>query len=164
MKELSIRDAKEKDYPSVIRLNDALVEYTSQMDLERLGYLASLAAYFRVALSDDRVVAFLLAMKNGVSYQNDNYGWFTTRYSSFLYIDRVVVDGAFQGCGIGTILYRDIFLYARIEGIPIITCEINVVPPNKVSAAFHSRHGFNEVGNQWICESQKKVSMQVAFL
>ncbi len=160
MKNVSICDAYEKDYPAIVKLNDVAVEYTSPMDLERLIYLASLAAYFRAAVFDGQVVAFLLAMKDGVSYKNDNYGWFSSLYDSFLYIDRVVVAGEFQSSGIGTQLYRDIFSYARQEEIPIITCEINAVPPNEVSAAFHTRLGFSEVGSQWICDGRKKVSMQ----
>jgi len=160
LKKVSICDAHKKDYPAIVTLNDNAVEFTSPMDLERLSYLASLAAYFRIAVSDGQVVAFLLAMKEGVSYQNDNYGWFSSRYESFLYIDRVVVAGEFQGSGIGTKLYRDIFSYARQGQIPILTCEINAVPPNEVSAAFHARLGFSEVGSQWICNGQKKVSMQ----
>jgi len=160
LKKVSICDAYEKDYPAIVKLNDVAVEFTSPMDLKRLGFLAALAAYFRIAMSDDQTVAFLLAMKDGVPYQNDNYEWFSSRYQKFLYIDRVVVAEEFQGSGIGTQLYQDIFSYARQEEIPILTCEINAVPPNDVSAAFHARLGFSEVGSQWICEGQKKVSMQ----
>jgi len=161
---VSICDALEKDYPAIVKLNDVAVEFTSPMDLKRLSFLASLTAYFRIAVSDDQVVAFLLAMKDGVPYQNDNYEWFRSRYNRFLYIDRVVVAGEFQGSGIGTQLYQDIFSYARQEEIPIITCEINAVPPNEVSSAFHARLGFSEVGSQWICDGQKKVSMQALFI
>lgn len=163
LKEIAIRDAHKEDYQSIVKLNDIAVEYTSPMDLERLSLLASLAAYFRVAVSDGRVVAFLLAMKDGVPYHNDNYGWFTSRYKSFLYIDRVVVADEFQRYGIGTKLYKDLFTSAWQEKIPIITCEINAVPPNEISAAFHARLGFSEVGSQWICEGQKQVSMQAAI-
>jgi uncharacterized protein len=163
-KKVSICDAPEKDYPAIVKLNDVAVEFTSPMDLKRLSFLASLTAYFRIAVSDNQVVAFLLAMKDGVPYQNDNYEWFRSRYQKFLYIDRVVVAGEFQGSGIGTQLYQDIFSYARQEEIPIITCEINAVPPNEVSAAFHARLGFSEVGSQWICDGQKKVSMQALFI
>ncbi len=160
MKKVSINDIHINDYPAIVTLNENAVEFTSPMDLERLSYLASLAAYFRIAVSDGQLVAFLLAMKEGVSYQNDNYGWFSSRYESYLYIDRVVVARGFQGSGIGTQLYHDIFSYARQEEIPILTCEINAVPPNEVSAAFHARLEFSEVGSQWICNSQKKVTMQ----
>lgn len=164
MKNIAIRDAREEDYPFVVKLNDTSEEYTSPMDLDRLRFLASLATYFRVAVSDGRVIAFLLAMKVGVPYQNDNYAWFAARYDSFLYIDRIVVAEEFQGCGIGTKLYEDIIAYARQEPFPYITCEINMIPPNEKSAAFHSRLGFNEVGSQWIGEGQKKVSMKALYI
>jgi len=163
-KKIHIRDAHDNDYPSVVRLNDEVVEQTSPMNLERLNYLSSLAAYFKVAVSDDQVVAFLLAMKNGASYQNGNYEWFCSRYHSFLYVDRIIVDSTFQGCGIGTKLYRDLFRFAQASGIPLITCEINVVPPNEISTAFHARIGFSEAGSQWICKGLKKVSMQTALV
>ena len=163
MEGISIRDVQTEDCPAIVGLNDGEVEHTSPMDLKRLSLLASLAAYFRVALSGDRVVAFLLAMKDGVPYQNDNYGWFSSRYSSFLYIDRIVVGSDFQGCGIGTLLYQDVFTFSRQTGIPMITCEINTIPPNKRSAAFHAGFGFREVGSQCFFEGRKKVSMQAAF-
>jgi len=161
---IAIRDARAENYPAVVKLNEAVVEQTSPMVLERLNQLVTLTSYFRVAVTVDRLVAFLLAMREGVPYQNDNYSWFTSRYDRFLYVDRVVVASEFQGCGIGTKLYRNLFSYAMQEEVPVITCEINAVPPNEVSAAFHARLGFSEVGSQWICEGRKKVSMQAALL
>jgi len=161
---ISIRDAQKEDYPAIVRLNDGEVEHTSPMDMKRLSLLASLAAYFRVALSGNRIVAFLMAMKDGVPYQNDNYGWFSSRYSSFLYIDRIVVGSDFQGCGIGKLFYQDVFTFSRQTGIPMITCEINTIPSNKRSIAFHAGFGFREVGSQCYFEGRKKVSMQAAFL
>jgi predicted GNAT superfamily acetyltransferase len=42
--------------------------------------------------------------------------------------------------------------------------DINVVPPNKTSLAFHLKHGFSEVGRQRLQSGTKQVSMQVKFL
>ncbi len=164
MNEILIRHALESDYLSVVKLNDAEVEQTSDMDLDRLGYLVSLSSYFTVAVDSSTVIAFLLAMEDGVPYQNDNYKWFSSRYEKFIYIDRVVVDRQFQRSGIGTLLYQNLFSYARQAGKPSITCEINSAPPNEISTAFHTRLGFKEVGSQWISSGQKKVSMQAAQL
>ena len=119
-------------------------------------------SYFRVAMMKDRVIAFLLAMQAGVPYHNDNFSWFSSRYDNFLYIDRIVVERDFQGSGIGSLLYQDVFAFAGNANIPRLTCEINTVPPNRPSTAFHSRHGFVEVGSQWLDDGKKKVSMQVA--
>lgn len=162
MESIYIRDAQVQDYPAIIRLNDSEVEHTSAMDLDRLRDLASLSSYFRVAMMKDRVVAFLLAMQAGAPYHNGNFSWFSSRYDTFLYIDRVVVERDYQGSGVGSLLYQDVFAFAGKANIPRLTCEINTVPPNKPSVAFHSRHGFSEVGSQWLDGGKKKVSMQVA--
>ncbi len=160
MQGIIIRDAAKADYPAIVKLNADAVEYTSIMDLERLKHLASLAAYLRVAETEGRVVAFLLAMQNSAAYENDNFDWFAERYEKFIYVDRVVVDRAYHGRKIGTLLYEDLFAFTRQCCIPLVTCEINSVPSNEPSARFHSCLGFNEVGSQWLGKGQKKVSMQ----
>ena len=159
-----IRDAGEGDDAAIVALNTAEVRHTSPMDADRLRQLASLSAYHRVATRDGRVVAFLLAMRAGADYRNDNFAWFTARYRDFLYVDRIVVEAAAQGHRLGSRLYADLFAFARERGIPRITCEFNVVPPNEPSRLFHARHGFVEAGRQWLDEGRKQVSMQVVEL
>ncbi len=159
-----IRDANEGDYAAIVALNTSEVRHTSPMDADRLRHLASLSAYHRVVVLEGRVVAFLLAMRAGADYRNDNFAWFAARHPDFLYVDRVVVDAAVQGHRLGSRLYADLFAFAREHGIPRITCEFNVVPPNEPSRRFHERHGFVETGGQWLDEGRKQVSMQVAEL
>jgi uncharacterized protein len=164
MENVIIRSATEQDFPEIVELNASEVEYTSVMDEERLRHLHSLSAYHKVAVVDGKIAAFILVMKDGVPYRNDNYEWHTARYQQFLYIDRIVVDQKYQGQKIGSLLYKDLFDYARKHNIPLVCCEINAIPPNKPSQDFHARHGFRETGSQWICNGKKKVSMQVAKL
>ncbi len=164
MSELSIHHVGESDFQAVVDLNDSEVQHTSAMDLSRLKCLHALASYHRVAAAGNLVAAFLLAMEDHVPYENDNYSWFSERYEQFLYIDRVVVGCKFQGRGIGKLLYADLFDYAKQKHIPVVTCEINAIPPNERSSAFHAGLGFREVGSQWICEGQKKVSMQAVLI
>lgn len=159
-----IRDANEGDYAAIVALNMAEVRHTSPMDEDRLRQLASLSAYSRVATLEGRVVAFLLAMRAGADYRNDNFAWFTAQHPDFLYVDRIVVDAAAQGHRLGARLYADLFAFAGEHGVPRITCEFNVVPPNEPSRLFHARHGFVEAGRQWLDEGRKQVSMQVAEL
>ncbi len=159
-----IRDANEGDYAAIVALNMAEVRHTSPMDEDRLRQLASLSAYSRVATLEGRVVAFLLAMRAGADYRNDNFAWFTAQHPDFLYVDRIVVDAAAQGHRLGSRLYADLFAFAGEHGVPRITCEFNVVPPNEPSRLFHARHGFVETGRQWLDEGRKQVSMQVAEL
>ena len=162
--ELLIRDAGEGDDAAIVALNTAEVRHTSPMDADRLRHLASLSPYHRVVVLEGRVVAFLLAMRAGADYRNDNFAWFAARHPDFLYVDRVVVDAAVQGHRLGSRLYADLFAFAREHGIPRITCEFNVVPPNEPSRRFHERHGFVETGRQWLDEGRKQVSMQVVEL
>lgn len=160
MSSIVIRQADKPDFQAIVALNDSEIQHTSAMDIKRLKYLHSLASYHGVALEGEVIAAFLLAMEDHAPYQNDNYSWFSARHEKFLYIDRIVVGHEFQGRGIGKKLYADLFDYARQKKIPLVTCEINSVPPNERSLAFHAGFGFTEVGSQWICEGQKKVSMQ----
>lgn len=162
MDEPVIRHATAADFPRIVALNAAEVAHTSVMDAERLGVLHQAACLHRVAEVDGEVAAFLLAFRDGANYPNPNFDWFAARYPSFVYVDRVVVDARFNGRGVGSLLYRDLFGYARRTGAAVVTCEFNVVPPNEASARFHARWGFAEVGRQWLDEGRKQVSLQAA--
>jgi predicted GNAT superfamily acetyltransferase len=155
-----LRDADAADHDAIVALNATEVRHTSAMDRPRLGELAALAGHRRVATVDGRVAAFLLAMPDHVAYANDNYAWFAARYERFVYVDRVVVGADWQGRRLGSLLYEDLFAWARARAIPRVVCEFNLVPPNEPSRAFHARHGFAEVGRQWL--GDKQVSMQLA--
>ena len=157
-----LRDATAADFPRILALNDAQVQHTSAMDAARLQWLHERAGYHRVACVDGEVAAFLLAFRDGADYPNPNFDWFAARYPRFLYVDRVVVDAAFNGRGLGSQLYRDVFEHARAQGAAVVTCEFNVVPPNEASARFHARWGFAEVGRQWLDGGKKQVSLQAA--
>jgi predicted GNAT superfamily acetyltransferase len=132
------------------------------MDIARLDKLAGLACYHKVACVEGRVVGFLLAMRRGAPYENPNFDWFSRSYPDFLYIDRIVVAGAYRGLKLGSQLYDDLFGFARGDDIPLITCEYNIVPPNGPSQRFHASFGFTEQGTQWVDNGARQVSLQVA--
>jgi predicted GNAT superfamily acetyltransferase len=157
-----IRTVAESDFESILRLNDAEVQQTSQMDLDRLLGLVHMATYCKVATVEEQVAAFLIALREGAPYENDNYRWFASRLPSFLYVDRIVVDSNFFGRRIGSRLYDDLFAFARARGIGTIVCEYNIVPPNSASRAFHEKFGFKELDTQWVAVGTKHVSLQAA--
>ena len=162
MPNILIRNAVPADFAAICALNLAEEQHTSAMDLTRLQVLDRLSAYHKVACVDDCVAAFLLAMRNGAAYVNDNFAWFAHRYARFIYIDRIVVSADHRGLRLGTRLYEDLFAFARREGIPHITCEYNIVPPNEPSRVFHDKFGFHEQGTQWVAAGSKQVSLQMA--
>ena len=157
-----LRPAVPTDHTAICALNLAEQQHTSPMDLARLRELDALSAYHKVICVDGRVAAFLLAMRRGAPYVNDNFAWFDSRYPDFLYIDRIVVSADERGRGLGRLLYEDLFDCARAHGIPLLACEYNVNPPNEASRQFHDRFGFREVGTQWVAQGAKQVSLQIA--
>lgn len=148
------------DFAAILALNAESVHFLSPLDGVRLHYLHTRAAYHRVVERDGKVAAFLLAFREGADYDSPNYRWFAQRYTQFLYIDRIVVAGAARGLGFGAQLYDDILAFAAATNAARLTAEFDVEPPNPVSAAFHRRHGFCEVGRQWIGGDKKQVSLQ----
>jgi predicted GNAT superfamily acetyltransferase len=158
----AIRDASSADHAAIVRLNLESEHLLSPLDAQRLALLDRQAAYHRVIESAGEIVAFLLAFREGVPYDSPNYRWFAARYARFLYIDRIAVSATHQGRQLGRALYADLFAFARLHGIDTIACEFYVVPLNEASRAFHARHGFREVGTQWVAEGRKQVSLQVA--
>jgi hypothetical protein len=160
MQSVVIRDAAPIDYEIICMLNLAEVQHTSPMDAARLATLGNLACYHKVACVDGGVSAFLLAMCNGAAYENENFAWFARKYAQFIYVDRIVVSSAFRGLRLGSLLYEDLFRYARDSSIPVVTCEYNIVPPNEPSRKFHDKFGFREQGSHWVANGTKKVSLQ----
>ena len=163
MSEVEIRKISKNDYENVTKINESVVESMSPMSITRLEELLTYCEYARIAIIDNEIVGFVLAMKEGSKYQNENFNWFSQRYSTFLYIDRVAVSPKHEGKGIGSKLYKNLIDYSKINGFENIVCEINKVPPNEQSIKFHKKFGFCEIGDQKISNG-KTVSMQLCRL
>jgi hypothetical protein len=157
-----IRAAERSDFPAVLMLNEESVRFLSPLPLPRLEMLHGAAALHLVAEVAGAVRGFVLAFRERAVYDSINYRWFDQRYDRFLYVDRVVVAQTAQGQGIGAELYRQVFAAARLAGVPWVTCEFDIDPPNEASAHFHARFGFGEVGRQPVAEGGKWVSLRAA--
>lgn len=157
-----LRKAVESDFPTILSLNESEVQQTSPMTPGLLESLVRMSAYCKVAIVDGQVAAFLIAIRDGAPYENANYQWFASRIPLFLYVDRVVVSSQFVGRRIGSKLYRDLFEFARSEGVEKITCEYNIDPPNPASRALHDKFGFRELGTHWVAGGTKRVTLQAA--
>ena len=105
-----------------------------------------------------RIVGFLVGLEGpGLDYASLNYRWFGERYERFLYVDRVVVDPAGQGRGLGRSLYEA--FVERAEGHTALCAEVNIRPRNDGSLAFHDAFGFAPVGEQDTEAGSKRVRM-----
>jgi len=159
---LACRAARASDHPALLRLNAASQAVLSPLDERRLQDLVARADWLDVVDRGGEVLAFLMAFREGADYDSPNYRWFARRYPRFLYIDRVVVAQAARGRGCGSLLYQRAFERARSHGVPSVTCEFDLEPPNPASARFHARFGFREVGRQQYGPLRKTVSLQEA--
>jgi predicted GNAT superfamily acetyltransferase len=138
-----LRAARPADFPSILALNEASVQFLSPLTRERLQSLHGDAALHLVMeAADGTIAAFLLAFREGAGYNSVNYRWFAARYARFLYVDRVVVARAFRAQGAATCLYAEVFRSAQQDDVPCVTCEFDIDPPNPISERLHAKFGF----------------------
>ena len=156
---MQIRAAERADYAAVLAMNEDALPHVSSLTESEFSVLAGQCFYFGIAWVDGAVAGSLMALRPGEDYRSLNYRWFSDRYASFVYIDRIVVAPQFNGLGIGRALYADVERAAR-DTAPILTCEVNLDPPNPGSLAFHKKLGFAEVG-QLLADEGKLVSLMV---
>ena len=155
---INLRPATDDDFDAILTLNAAAVPHVNLIDHAELTTLARQAFHFSVATAGDRIAGFLLSLPPGADYPSLNYQWFTQRYAQFVYVDRIVVADDHHGSGIGGRLYAG--LEKAMRGFaPSLTCEVNLLPANPGSLAFHDRLGFAEVGQQETEGGAKRVSL-----
>ena len=157
---MTIRNITTSEYQVVLELNRISVNFLSHLNIDKLLILLSEAKYHKVFLIDEKVAAFILAFDQKASYDSPNYLWFKERYSTFLYIDRIVVSDQYRRKGIADDLYNDLIEFAKTNNYPVLTCEIDKIPPNPGSIHFHDKHEFVEVGTQWLYNGEKQVSLR----
>lgn len=157
---IELRDVRPDELPAVLALNEAAVPHVNAVSRDTMEWFAGVAAYFRVAVEEDRVLAFLIALAPGIDYDSANYRWFGAHYDSFVYVDRIVVGADAQRRGLGRRFYEDLVEFARPHA-PVILAEVNTRPRNETSLAFHERFGFEKVGSQDTEGGTKTVVMLV---
>lgn len=139
---------------ALLALNNTHALELSWLEPDRLIDLVSRAF---VATGIGRVDAFLLAFDQDADYDSPNFLWFRSRYPRFVYVDRIVVAPAARGRGHARTLYAELFAHAARAGHDRVVCEVNSVPPNLASDAFHAALGFSEVGAGTIHAGAKTV-------
>jgi predicted GNAT superfamily acetyltransferase len=144
---VKIERATAADYSEILALNESGLPHVNRISADDLAEFSAQSCYFRIAREDEKPAGFLLAFSQGASYHSPNFLWFRDRYPCFVYIDRVVVAPSRRREGIGCRLYADLE-HAACAHARVLTCEVNLDPPNPGSFAFHERSGFCEVGRQ----------------
>ncbi len=141
-------------HAAILALNNAHAVELSWLEADKMASLLRQAFYAR-RIGD--VDAFLIALDETADYASPNYLWYRQRFARFIYIDRVVVSAAARGRGYARLLYRDLSRQAAEAGHDLLVCEVNAVPANPSSDAFHAGLGFREIGGATIHSGSKTV-------
>lgn len=129
----------------MLALNERNVTALAPMDEARLRELEGFADRFDVVEVDGAFAGFVVTFGPGTQYDSENYRWFADRYGDdFYYLDRIVLDDRFRRRGLGTFVYDEVEAVAKSRHR--LALEVNLVPRNDVSLAFHRGRGYVEVG------------------
>ena len=131
------------DIDDLLVLNNAHAVETSLLDRAKLTRMIGMAFLARTVPSRQ---ALMIAFDQSADHDSINFRWFHDRYPRFVYSDRIIVAAEARGGGVAREIYTELFTAARAAGHDMVAAEVNSMPPNPGSDAFHARLGFVEVG------------------
>jgi hypothetical protein len=158
---MKIRNVRESDLGEVRKLNEAALPHVNSIPVEDFEYFMEISSFFVVVEEEESIGGFFIVLGPGQKYDSENYRYFSENYSTFDYVDRIVIREESRGKGFGTALYNYLFDHSDQQRV---TCEVNIDPPNPLSTQFHKKIGFREVGRQHSEAGKKLVSLMVMEL
>ncbi|MGH3444592.1 MAG: GNAT family N-acetyltransferase [Nocardioidaceae bacterium] len=151
-----LRPVEDRDADDVLALNERNVEMLAPMDTAKLALLRGMADRFDVLDVDGRFAGLVVTFAPQAPYDSPYYQWFSQRYDDFYYLDRIVLHEEFRRRGLGTEAYDEVETTAKRHCRMLL--EVNLVPRNEPSLAFHAGRGYAEVGQ--LGDDVHKVSLQ----
>ena len=145
---VNLRDTTDSDVERLTQLNNDAYPADPQVTVSEMAELVDQANWSRVLDRDGEILAMVMCFAPGQDYDSENYRYFEAHFANHFYIDRIVVDQAHRGEGLGAMAYAAVFDRARSMGLSRVTCEVNLEPPNPASIAFHRSMGFVDVDTQ----------------
>ena len=161
MEKMLIRSVTQADLEEIRILNELVLPHVNSIPIYDLEKFMEISSFFLVMENRGEIAGFVIVLGPGQTYQSENYAYFSKNYTSFDYVDRIVIGEEFRGKGLGSILYNHLF---EASGEERITCEVNIKPPNPKSIQFHQMLGFEEVEQQYSAGGKKWVSLMVREL
>jgi len=141
-----IRDIRADDLEAALALNESVVPHVNSIGLTEMSWFAAHADYFRVVDNEASIDGMLIGFRPGSAYASPYYRWFCDHFDDFAYIDRIAISGTMRRRGMASAFYRD--FEATFQGrVPCLACEVNLLPTNESSLAFHREMGFTVVDN-----------------
>jgi len=145
---MQIRDLAPTDLSAVLRLNEAALPAVNSHDADSLAVLVSQADRCWVVDDDGTLAGLLVSFAPGAPYRSPHYRWLQDRFERFRYVDRVIISPMHQRRGLGSKLYGALEEHALGHGAQRLLCEVNVLPANPQSIAFHERSGWTGVSDR----------------
>ena len=139
-----LRPLRDTDAADVLTLNERNVAKLAPMDEARLHELTRIADRFDVLDVEGAFAGFVITFASGTAYDSENYRWFSSRHQRFYYLDRIVLHEDYRRRGLGGFVYDEVERVAAPYGR--LALEVNLVPRNEPSLAFHAGRGYREVG------------------
>ncbi|MFN8192923.1 MAG: GNAT family N-acetyltransferase [Nocardioidaceae bacterium] len=156
-----LRPIAPQDVAAVLELNALNVRALSDMDEDRLIQLHGWADRVDVIDVEGEVAGFVITFAPDTDYDSLNYRAFGERYASdFYYLDRIAIADPYRRRGLASFVYDELERVAAPYGR--LTLEVNSIPPNEVSLAFHRNRGYVEVGH--LGDDEKQVALMAKEL
>lgn len=144
---LNVRALVGSDGPGVLLINSDGHPGVARLDDSELRRLCTLPNHHLVAEdSNSLLVGYILAFDREGAYDGEDFRKFRLiTPKPYVYIDQVAVAKESKGLGVGRALYGTLEAIARREGAQALCCEVNIVPANHESMAFHEALGFRRM-------------------
>ena len=115
-------------------------------NLDRLKKLIDWSSHI-IVVRDNDISGFIILMREGQNYDSLNYKFFNSQSFPFLYVDRIAIKDGHRRKGLGRMIYEKTIDIAKDLDVSTC-CEVNTIPRNDPSLAFHDTFGFREVGTK----------------
>ena len=143
--ELLQKPFSDSDLDQIWSINqENIPEVGNVANLERLNQLINWSSHVLV-VREQEIAGFIILMRENQDYDSLNYDFFNSQNYPFLYVDRIAIKEGHRRQGLGKMIYEKTIDIANDLNLPTC-CEVNTIPRNGPSLAFHDSFGFKEVG------------------
>ena len=135
------------DLKEILAINQANIPEVGNIDsINRLNSLIDWSSHL-IVVRDAEIAGFIILMRENQSYDSLNYKFFNSQGYPFLYVDRIAIKEGHRRKGLGQMIYSRTIEIAKELNLPTC-CEVNTLPKNEPSLAFHDSFGFEEIGTK----------------
>ena len=136
-----------EDLEAIRKINQENIPEVSDIEsIERLMQLIDWSSHL-IIIRGSEIAGFIILMRENQEYESLNYEFFNKKDEPFLYVDRIAIKESHQRKGLGKLIYDKVIEIGKELDVNV-TCEVNTVPRNIPSLAFHAGFGFEEVGTK----------------